>query len=103
VNARDYVPEDIIEFMHDRQETEFDRLGLNFRTLWGRRLQLIDCQNLFCEISKYARVAHPEVAGVSGRTRIKQIFRPESAHHGVWFPPKWGINDRVAAQPELSE
>ena len=27
-NATDYVAEDIIEFMHDRQEQEFVRLGL---------------------------------------------------------------------------
>lgn len=102
-NSSDYVPEDIIEFMQDRQEIEFERLGLNFQNLWGRRLQLIDCQNLFCEISKYARIAHPEVAGVSGRTRIKQIFRPEPAHHGVWFPPKWSINDRLHAMPVFIE
>lgn len=98
-NAGDYVAEDIIEFMYDRQDIEFDRLSVKFQDLWGRPLQLIDCQNLFCEISKYARVAHPDVAGVSGRTRIKQIFKPEPAHHGVWFPPKWGINNRLPAQP----
>lgn len=103
INAGDYVAEDIIEFVYDRQETEFDRLGLKFQDLWGRRLQLIDCQNLFCEISKYARVAHPDVAGVSGRTRIKQIFNAEPAHHCVWFPPKWGINNRLPAQTALSE
>ena len=54
--------------------SESDRLGLEFRSLWGRRLQLIDCQNLFCEVDKYARVRHPEVVGVSGRTRIKQKY-----------------------------
>lgn len=97
-NSSDYVAEDIIEFMHDRQETEFQRLGLDFQYLWGRRLQLIDCQNLFCEISKYARVAHPDVMGVSGRTRIKQIYKALPTHHGVWFPPKWDINDRLPAQ-----
>ena len=34
---------------------------LDFQNLWGRRLQLIDCQNLFCEVDKYSRVypAHP--------------------------------------------
>ena len=42
--------------------------------LRGRPLQLIDCQNLFCEVDKYARVAHPDVAGLSGRSRIKQKF-----------------------------
>lgn len=98
-NASDYLAEDIIEFMHDRQEREFERLGLDFQDLWGRPLQLIDCQNLFCEISKYARVAHPEIAGVSGRTRIKQIYKPQLAPHGVWFPPKWGLNDTLPADP----
>lgn len=98
-NSSGFLAEDIIEFMCDRQDTEFERLGLDFQNLWGRRLQLIDCQNLFCEISKYARVAHPDMAGVSGRTRIKQIFKPALDHHGVWFPPKWGIN----IQPKLSE
>lgn len=94
-NASSYKAEDIIRYMSDRQEIEFDRLGLNFKTLWGRRLQLIDCQNIFCEISKYARVAHPDVAGVSNRTRIKQIFRPISLTPPVWFPPKWGLNERL--------
>ena len=38
---------DIIRLVADRQrqEYEFERLGLEFRSLWGRRLQLIDCQN----------------------------------------------------------
>jgi NTP pyrophosphatase (non-canonical NTP hydrolase) len=88
---------EIIKFMTDRQEIEFERLGINFRTLWGRRLQLIDCQNLFCEVGKYARVSHPDVSGESGRVRIKQRFRPVSEPIHFWYPPKWGINDAVAA------
>lgn len=87
---------DIIKVVTDRQEAEFDRLGLNFQSLWGRRLQLIDCQNLFCEISKYARVRHPEVAGVAKRTRIKQKYRPNCQPIAFWFPPKWGINHVIA-------
>lgn len=86
---------DLIRLMMDRQEEEFSRLNLRFRSLWGRRLQLIDCQNLFCEVGKYARVAHPDVAGVSGRTRIKQRFRANVSPLAVWYPPKWGINDKV--------
>ena len=54
---------ELIRLMADLQEQEFERLGLDFQSLWGRRLQLIDCQNLFCEVDKYARVAHPQVAG----------------------------------------
>ena len=87
---------DVIRFMADRQEIEFARLGLDFQTLWGRGLQLIDCQNLFCEVGKYARVRHPEIAGVSGRTQIKQKFRPHPDPIKFWYPPKWGINDAVS-------
>ena len=83
---------DIIKLVTDRQENEFERLGLEFRSLWGRRLQLIDCQNLFCEVSKYARVMHPDVIGINDRSRIKQIYRPSGNPLVFWFPPKWGIN-----------
>ena len=82
---------DIIRLVTDRQEYEFERLGLEFRSLWGRRLQLIDCQNLFCEVSKYARVMHPNVTGVNDRTRIKQIYRPSGGAIEFWFPLKWNI------------
>lgn len=86
---------DIIRCIADHQDKEFTRLGLRFRNLWGRPLQLIDCQNLFCEVDKYARLAHPEVRGITGRTRIKQKFaaNPQLIHY--WFPPKWGINELV--------
>ncbi|EOE8064710.1 nucleotide kinase domain-containing protein [Pseudomonas aeruginosa] len=87
----------LIRLMADNQEQEFERLGIKFQSLWGRRLQLIDCQNLFCEVDKYARVAHPDVAGISGRTRIKQKFAPTGALEIPWYPPKWGINSKIAA------
>jgi hypothetical protein len=86
---------EIIRVMADNQEREFDRLGLNFQTLWGRRLQLIDCQNLFCEVDKYSRVAHPDIAGISGRTRIKQKFSPTGPLLRPWYPPKWNINAKI--------
>ena len=63
---------EVIRYMVDSQEEHFDRPGLAFNGLHGRRSQLIDCQNLFCVVDKYARVAHPDVHGISGRTRIKQ-------------------------------
>ena len=72
---------------------------MEFRSLWNRQLQLIDCQNLFCEISKYARVAFPDYAGVAGRTRIKQKFQSNGALPEPWYPPKWKIN---ATQPAFS-
>lgn len=98
VDAKDHAPTDLIQFMVDRQEEEFDRLGIRFRDLFGRRLQPIDCQNLFCEISKYSRVSHPELAGVAGRTRIKQRYKKDlQPFPAPWFPPKWGLNDRLPA------
>ena len=86
---------DIIELVTDRQEVEFERLGLKFRTLGSRFLQLIDCQNLFCEVSKYARLKHPEVDGISKRKRIKQIYRPLEKPIEYWYPPKWNINQLI--------
>lgn len=85
-------PADIIRWTANRQEAEFDRLGLDFPSLWRRPLQLIDCQNLFCEVNKYARLAHRDVAGTDGRTQIKQVFRPNREPIALWFPPKWGLN-----------
>jgi len=86
---------DIIRMMADRQEVEFKRLGIDFRSLWGRKLQLIDCQNLFCEVDKYARVFHPTVQGISRRTKIKQFFRQSDTPIDYWYPPKWKINGSI--------
>lgn len=83
----------LIGYMEQTQETHFARLGLPFGGLRGRRLQLIDCQNLFCEVDKYSRVAHPEIRGLSGRLRIKQRYQVDPSPLAAWFPPKWGIND----------
>ncbi len=91
---------EIIRLTSERQEYEFERLGLKFRSLWGRRLQLIDCQNLFCEVSKYARVKHPGVEGLGHRSRIKQVYRASDEPLEYWFPPKWGINQQVPRSSE---
>jgi len=86
---------DLIKLMADRQEDEFSRLGLKFMNLCGRPLQLIDCQNLFCEVDKYARIAHPEIKGVNGRSKIKQKFKPLPESMEYFYPPKWNINHAV--------
>lgn len=85
---------ELIRYMSRTQDEHFRRLGLEFSGLRGRRLQLIDCQNLFCEVDKYARVAHPEVLGYSGRSRIKQRFSAIPQSLTAWFPPKWGLNEK---------
>jgi hypothetical protein len=83
--------EAIIFSMVDRQEQEFRRLGIDFPGLFGRPLMPIDCQNLFCEISKYARAAHPEIAGISGRTRIKQGYNGGGGMPPPVFPARWNL------------
>lgn len=83
---------EIIRLVAERASDEFARLGLDFEMLWGRPLQLIDCQNLFCEVDKYARVVHPDVQGISSRTRIKQKFVAKREPLPQWYPPKWGLN-----------
>jgi hypothetical protein len=94
----DLTAADAIRYMTDIQDRAFERHAPGFRTLWGRRLHLIDCQNLFCEVSKYARVAHPEFEGLSNRTRIKQLYRPsQRTHDAPWFPPKWDLNTAIAS------
>lgn len=86
---------DIIRWMVDTQEAHCAALDLQFADLFGRRLKLIDCQNLFCETDKYARVAHPEVGGIGGRTRIKQEFAAAGPLPRPAFPPKWRLQREV--------
>jgi hypothetical protein len=89
----DGIESEVIAYMAEHQQEHFARLGLTFTGLRGRPLQLIDCQNLFCEVDKYARVMHPDVPGHSGRSRIKQLFSPVIEPVSAWFPPKWKLND----------
>src|SRR5271165_1211232 len=76
------------------QKDFFEHLGLEPVTLFGRRLHAIDCQNLFCETDKYARVAHPTVQPTG---RIKQTLKPIGPLPPPFFPPKWGL--KVPAPP----
>lgn len=95
-NSKRYKFEDIIKYVANNQENEFEKRGLRFQSLFGRRLQLIDCQNLFCETDKYSRVAFPESLGSNNRTRIKQQYvnrNLKPIHY--FYPPKWRINNKV--------
>ena len=84
---------DVIYWMTENQENEFQRLGLNFQSLWGRPLQAIDCQNLFCETDKYCRAAFPDLK--SNRKKIKAKFTATPQLIDYFYPPKWCINDKV--------
>jgi len=96
----DYSPADIIRYVTDIQDEAFSIFAPEFQTLWGRKLHLIDCQNLFCEVSKYARVVHPDIEGLSKRTRIKQAYKASNRPvERPWFPPKWRLNEAIECDP----
>jgi len=96
-NLGDYTPSEAIQWMVDRQEVEFERLDLPFSGLFGRPLQAIDCQGLFCETDKYCREAAPELT--SNRSRIKARYRPSTTPLELFFPPKWQLEPPARAIP----
>lgn len=89
-NLGDFTPEQTIQWMVDRQDEEFERLGLEFNGLFGRKLHAIDAQGLFCETDKYCREAVPELA--SERSRIKAKYVQDQAPYRIFLPPKWGLD-----------
>lgn len=79
---------EIIKYMYNSQEKEFARLNLPFKKLIGKRpLQLIDCQNIFCELDKYCREAVPNLK--SNRTKIKKKYTQTNKPIDYIYPPKW--------------
>lgn len=83
-------PESLIQWVRENQEVLAEHYGYPAPTLFGRRLQSIDCQGLFCETDKYCRVALPELR--SARSRIKATFRPRPSIGGFFAPPKWHLD-----------
>lgn len=95
-DIKGYDYEDVIRYVAEKQSEEFEKRGLCFQSLFGRELQLIDCQNLFCETDKYARVAHPDICGVNDRKRIKQQYTNRNLERiDFFYPPKWGLNHKL--------
>lgn len=85
--------EDIIKYMYMHQDEEFKRLNLNFKKIGNRPLQLIDCQNIFCELDKYCRQALPDLK--SNRTKIKKHYVPKKDKIEYIYPPKWEISRTI--------
>ena len=98
VDTQGLESEDVIRAVAAQAEEFLDMAELDFADLWGRPLQLIDCQNLFCEVDKYARVVHPCI-GERGPTRIKQTYRPNPEPLRVGYPPKWRLPMSASTTP----
>lgn len=86
---------EVIHWMTENQDREFERLEIDFENLWGRKLHAIDCQGLFCETDKYCRVRFPELK--SNRKKIKSRYTPTVKPMAYFYPPKWRINDLISA------
>lgn len=82
--------EDIIRYMYNNQEQEFKRLNLDFMKILNRKLQLIDCQNIFCELDKYLREVKPNLK--SNRTKIKKKYNSKQDIIEYVYPHKWYNN-----------
>ena len=89
-NTGGLEPEEIVKCMAASAEKFLNSTSVPFKDLDGRPLQLIDCQNLFCEVDKYARVRHPERSR-GGPKRVKQNFTPDERPLSLGYPPKWGL------------
>ena len=89
IDKGDLSNEDIIRYMYEHQEEEFKILHLDFKRIGNRPLQLIDCQNIFCELDKYCRVKFPDLK--SNRTKIKKRYTPKKDKIEYVYPEKWQI------------
>ncbi len=76
----------VIFWMYENQNAYLE----NFIGLNNRNLQLIDCQNIFCEVDKYLRIVLPELT--SNRKKIKQFYKPNLQKIEIETPIKWGLN-----------
>ena len=90
IDKGNMTDEDIIKYMYKHQDIEFKRLNLEFKRISNRPLQLIDCQNIFCELDKYCREAIPNLK--SNRTKIKKHYVPKIEKINYIYPKKWKIS-----------
>ena len=89
---KDRLPDELLkDLIEQRADDEFERLGMKFQSLWGRSLQLIDCQNVFCEVSKYARVA---------QLATPRMLRELAGGHDIRLGMSIGIATRWPAMRE---
>ena len=95
-------PAEVIRAVTNAAPEYTSHLSRPFRDLWGRPLQLIDCQNIFCEVDKYARVAYPDINNDNTPSRIKQNYTSDPAPLILGYPPKWGLPWKANQPPTSS-
>ncbi|KAG6907715.1 hypothetical protein DXG01_007628 [Tephrocybe rancida] len=96
--AKETIPdieEELIRWLTENQDAQFNRLGIEFSGLGPKRLpmDLVDIEHTLCEVDKYARKAHPEVKGK--RLEIRNLFNPTtSVYPPIVLPKAWNSPDR---------
>ena len=93
------IESDLIRWVAETQNEHLERLGLEFDGLWGRPLQLIDCQNLFCEVDKYARSRTPGGRGPLGPDTHQAKVRAGRPHLDSMVPTEVGYQ-RCRRRPQ---
>ncbi|KAJ7742737.1 hypothetical protein DFH07DRAFT_750148 [Mycena maculata] len=111
-HAADVVPDietQVLRYMAEHQREHFARLGLDFsflRDAAGKVLELsvADLEHAVCEVDKYARLAHPQIAGTSkSRTELRGQFcaSPEGLPAMPALPRAWAHPARRTARVRL--
>lgn len=94
IDADGYSNEDLIRFTQDNLFKYREKYSCSdFKNLFGREPTLIDLQNCFCETDKYLRVKMPELK--VDNVRIKQKYKKSGNNINYFFPPKWGLNNKI--------
>jgi hypothetical protein len=87
-------PAEVIRYMAEHQDDAFKKFEYPFQRVGNRPLQLIDIQNLFCELDKYTRATTKDgvVEFVEEGKRIKNTFEVNPEPIQYFYPPKWGVD-----------
>ncbi|TFK69766.1 hypothetical protein BDN72DRAFT_585116 [Pluteus cervinus] len=96
---------EVMRWLAEHQNEQFDRLGLEFSGLGPKRLpmDLADIEHTLCEVDKYSRVAHPQFKGK--RTEIRRSFASSTPLPPLSLPSSWKSparkTVRVRAEPPV--
>lgn len=97
LEAEPGIEVDVMRWLQKTQDQHFQRLGLDFSGLGPEKLsmQLCDIEHVLCEVDKYARVVHPTIRGLHGRSHLRgQLFRPSRLSAQIRLPKAWSHPNR---------
>lgn len=83
----------IIKWVYNHFTDLCNDYGIDFNSLPGRRPQVPDLSNCFCETDKYMRVAKVETDKNIRGSRMKNHFVANTKRINYIFPPKWGVKN----------